>query len=144
MFNESDKVGIGVVIRNATGEIIATLSEKILKPASMAILKLLAARRAARFVQEIGLHQSHFEGDSKAGVKALQIRDSSFSSFGHYVNDILFFVSSLRSFLSHTVRQGNVVHSLAQRVRLSFPLLVWMEHISQDLESVVLANLSAL
>ena len=55
MFNESDKVGIGVVIRNATGEIIATLSEKILKPASMAILKLLAARRAARFVQEIGL-----------------------------------------------------------------------------------------
>ena len=71
MFNESDKVGIGVVIRNATGEIIATLSEKILKPASMAILKLLAARRVARFVQEIGLRQSHFEGDLKSGVKAL-------------------------------------------------------------------------
>ena len=36
MFNESDKAGIGVVIRNATGEIIAALSEKILKPASVA------------------------------------------------------------------------------------------------------------
>ena len=64
MFNESD--------------IIAALSEKFHKPASVAILELLAARRAARFVQEIGLHQSHFKGDSKAGVKALQIRDSSF------------------------------------------------------------------
>ena len=71
MFNESDDAGIGVVIRTATGEIIVALSEKIHKLASMAILELLAARRAAKFVQEIGLRQSHFEGDSEASVKAL-------------------------------------------------------------------------
>ena len=99
MFNESDKVGIEVVIQNATGEIIDALSEKIHKFALVAILELLAARRAAKFVQEISLCQSHFEGYSNAGVKALKIRDSSFSSFGHFVKDTLFFVSSLRSFL---------------------------------------------
>ena len=64
----------------------------------MAILEMLAARRAVRFIQEIGLHQSYFKDDSKLGVKALQIRYFSFSSFGHLVKNTLFFVSSFRSF----------------------------------------------
>ena len=87
MFSERNKAGIGIVIRNSAGEIIAALSEKIHKPSSMAILEMLAVWRATRFVQEIGIHQSHFEGDLELGVKALQIRDFSFFSFGHLVKD---------------------------------------------------------
>ena len=81
----------------------------------MAILELLATRKVARFIQEIGLCQSHFEGDLELGVKALQIRDFSFSSFGHLIKDTLFFVSSFQSFsFSRTVRHSNsVAHSLA-------------------------------
>ena len=112
----------------------------------MVILELLAARRAATFVQEIGFCQSHFEGDSESGVKTLKIIDFSFSSFGHLVNDTLFFVRSLRNFsFSHIVRQGNVVaHSLAQRTRLSFSFLVWMEHVPPNLDPVVPVDLLAL
>ena len=75
---------------------------------------------------------SHFEGDSEMVIKVLQKGDMLFSSFGHIVRETLIHVSSLRSFsYYHTVRQGNVmVHALAQRTRLSFPLLVWMETVS--------------
>ena len=48
------------------------LSEKIPKPSSVEILEMLAMRRAIKFVQEIGLHDSLFEGDSLVGIKALQ------------------------------------------------------------------------
>ena len=43
--------------------------------------------------------------------------------------------SSLKTFsFSHTKQQGNfVTHALAKRVRLYFPLLVWMEHIPLDI-----------
>jgi len=47
MFDESDEAGLGVVIRNSEGQVMATLSEKIKKPPSIVTLELLAARRAA-------------------------------------------------------------------------------------------------
>ena len=47
MFDESDEAGLGVVIRNSEGQVLATLSEKIKKPPSVVTLELLATRRAA-------------------------------------------------------------------------------------------------
>ena len=98
MFPESDEVGIRVVnlvIRNALGEIIATLSEKVQKPPSVVTLEMMATRRVAKLVQEVGLRQSHFEGDSKVGIKVLQDGNMLFSSFGLLVRDTLSFVSPL-------------------------------------------------
>ena len=90
---------------------------------------MLAARRASAFVQEVGLHQSHFKGNSEIGIRVLQNGDTLLPSFGHLVRDTLACVSFLSSFsFSHTVRQGNAVApALAQRARLSFPLLVSLD-----------------
>lgn len=46
MFEDTNEVGIGEVICNSGGEIMETMSKKILKPPSMVILKSLAGRRA--------------------------------------------------------------------------------------------------
>ena len=43
MFRESDKVGIGVVIRGSEGQVLAALSEQLVKPPSVEILELLTA-----------------------------------------------------------------------------------------------------
>jgi len=61
-------------------------------------LEILAARRAVIFASEIGLQQSHFEGDSETGIKALPMGDMFSSSFGYLVRDTLIHVSSLRNF----------------------------------------------
>lgn len=45
-FNKRDEAGIGVIIHNSRGEVMAALSEKIQKPSSAEILELLAAKRA--------------------------------------------------------------------------------------------------
>ena len=61
------------------------------------------------------------------------------SSFSHLVRDTLILITSLQSFyLSHIVRQGNVVaHALIQKAKLSFPLLVWMESVLLDMDDFV-------
>ena len=55
IFEEYDEAGFGVVIRNSHNIVVVALSERILKPSTMVILEMLAARLAIQFVQEIGL-----------------------------------------------------------------------------------------
>lgn len=75
---------------------------------------MMAARRVAKLVQEVGLRQSNFEGNSEVGIKVLQDGNMLFSSFGLLVRDTLSFVTPLWGFsFSHTVRQSNAVaHAL--------------------------------
>ena len=50
MFHDSGEAGLGVVIRNHEGEVMASLSEKIPPPPSVTQLELLAARRELPFL----------------------------------------------------------------------------------------------
>lgn len=70
MLDESDEAGLGVIICNSAGEVMAALSEKIKELPSVVTLELLAASRATNFVHETGFHQSSFEGDSKIAMNS--------------------------------------------------------------------------
>ena len=98
MFDESDEAGLGVVIRNSEGQVMATLSEKIKKPPSVVTLELLAARRVAVLVSKTGFQQSCFEGDSKIVVKSLHGSGMEKSVVGHIIKDTLSYVSLLQSY----------------------------------------------
>ena len=74
VFEDLDAVGIGVVVRNSCGEVMAALSEIIPKPASVSALETLAARRAVQFVQELDMKDSIFEGDSEVSISAIKSR----------------------------------------------------------------------
>lgn len=50
MFEENNNAGIGIIVRNSRGEVMAAFSEKIPRPPSAEILEMLAARRAVKFV----------------------------------------------------------------------------------------------
>ena len=54
IFLESDQAGIGVVVRNQAGQVMAALSERIQKPNSAEILEALATRRVVQFILELG------------------------------------------------------------------------------------------
>ena len=139
MFAELGVAGIGVVVRNEKGEVMASLAEKIPSPESVEMLEALAARRAAIFSVELGLHQVVIEADSETVFKALLGWCLERSSIGHIIKDC----KSVSDFLqtcsfSHTRRQGNrVAHALAKRARMSSPLLVWMESIPPDISYLV-------
>ena len=78
-------------------------------------------------------------------INALTTGDMFSSSYGHLVRDTLCCVNSFRSFFfSHIARQGNTIaHALAQRARLSFPLLVWIEDVPFDIDSLVILDFSS-
>ena len=132
------------MVKDSSGQVITALAEKIKKPHNVDCLEMLATRRVVRFAHEIGLQQCHFEGDSEGIIKALVTRDMLSSSYGHLVRDTLCCVNSFRSSsFSHIARQGNsVAHALAQRARLSFLLLVWMEDVPFDKTYLVFGKTS--
>ncbi|XP_075633931.1 uncharacterized protein LOC142606471 [Castanea sativa] len=144
-FTESEEVGIGVIIRDVKGLVIAALAEKIHYQGFMEVLEALAARRAARFVVELGLFGYEFKGDSEVVWRALRSADWAHSAIGEIIKDTLSIVGSLRTFsFSHTRQQGNcAAHALAKRAIVSFLLLVWMEHVLADISHVVISNFPA-
>ncbi|KAL0006361.1 hypothetical protein SO802_013922 [Lithocarpus litseifolius] len=142
IFEDLSAAGIGVAVRNEHGEVVATLAEKIPIPNSIFTLETLAARRAVLFVQELGLRNVVFEGDSESSIQAISNRLLSHSSCGHLIHDILLFASSFLSFsFSHVCRQGNALaDALAKRARLSCPLLVWKNYVPPDLYNCYLSD----
>ena len=103
IFAESEEAGIGVIIRDIKGLVIAALAEKIPYPGSVEVLEALVARRAARFALEVGLTGFEFEGDSEVVWKALRSADGAHSSIGEIIKDMMSIVGSLRTFsFSHT------------------------------------------
>ena len=132
MFVESDQAGIGVVVRNNRGQVMAALAEKIPKPTSTIILEVPVARRAVQFIHELGFAHSIFEGDAETVIKALADGNCTIPSIGHIVKDIESISGLLQTkSFSHIRRQENIMaHALAQRVGLSFPILIWMEDVA--------------
>ena len=126
IFEDLRAAGIGVAVRNEHGEVVAALAEQIPISDYVFTLETLAARRAILFVQELGLHNVIFKGDSESSIQAISNRLFSHLSCGHIIHDILLFARSFQSFsFSHMCRQGNALtDALAKRARLSCPLLV--------------------
>ena len=75
----------------------------------------------------------------------LLVMDSYYIHRGHIIHDILLFSRSFQSFsFAHVCRQGNALADvLAKRVRLSSPLLVWIEFAPPDLYNCYLSIFSS-
>ena len=60
MFEDLQEAGIGVVVQNSHGKVMAALAKKIPMPFSVILLETLVARRVVLFVQELGFYRSIF------------------------------------------------------------------------------------
>ena len=115
------------MVRNSSSEVPVALSQIIPLPSSVVAAETIAARRAVSFIQELYLHSSIFEGDSKASILAIKRQCFHHPFLGNLIKDIMSLVSSLHYFsFSHTRRQGNALaYAFAQRARYSFLVLIW-------------------
>ena len=57
LFCQEHRAGIGVVIRNEEGAVIASLSQQIHLPSTVLEVETMATRRALEFAMEIGVHK---------------------------------------------------------------------------------------
>ena len=110
LFHDIHLAGIGVVIRDHLGQIVASLSEQTALPSTVEAVEALACRRAITFAQEIGLQDVIFEGDSKTIISLLNSKSPCLASFGHIIDDSRSIASSFIYYsFSHTKRMGNNV-----------------------------------
>ncbi|XP_065633927.1 uncharacterized protein LOC136069392 [Quercus suber] len=82
VFADTDEVGIGVVIRDSRGQVLASLSKRIVNPSSVAVLELLASSRAVM---------------TEIIINALKNGVMFNSAFGHLLFDTLYLLNSLKS-----------------------------------------------
>ena len=131
VFREEEKAGIGVIIRNSQGMVMASLSQKISLPQTVVELETLAATRAIEFSIELGFSKVILEGDSETVIKALQDNSPSLAPFGLLIRD----AQETANFFTcisyaHVGRNGNfVAHNLARYARHITGFFVWMEDV---------------
>ncbi|KAL0007215.1 hypothetical protein SO802_008717 [Lithocarpus litseifolius] len=121
-FKEKNLAGLGGVIHNDIGLIMAAFTQTIPLPTSVEMVKVLAARSALGLAQELCLNKVQLEGDSDIN----QLEGARTSSYGHIIMDInqLSYAFQCLSFC-HTRRPGNkVVHKLARSACLFSPFQV--------------------
>jgi ribonuclease HI len=144
VFKETNAAGIGVIVRDSSGLVMASLSQKVRFPHSVPSIEAWAVKRSIQFVLEIGLTDAKFEGDSQTIVAALNDPKPSLAPFGLLITDAKVLASKLQSFsFSHVKRQGNqLALALARKALSCNSLEVWMESAPPDLELLYLSSLN--
>ena len=116
VFTNDNYFGIGVVIRNGSGLVLASCTKKLNQAYSGEHIEALAAATALSFASEIGFRRAVLEGDSLAVINALRERVSLLTPTGLLIEDVKVLSQRFDQLLySHTKRDGNqVAHSLAK------------------------------
>ena len=105
-FQDSVSAGLGVVVRDSYGRVIAALSERITLPPTVEDLKALDSRKAVSFAIDLDLRDVVFEGDSEVIFKHLSSDQPSMAAFGHIVEDARSLAAMLRRFSFSHLEQG--------------------------------------
>ena len=146
IFKESKAGGIGVVIRDNAGMVIATLSQKVRGPQTVEMVEALAARRAIIFAKEVGIDDVEFERDAVNVIRDLSSQVPIHTPYGLIIEDAKAILHDFqRSSLSHTRRSGNAIaHALARRASQYNSPLIWMEEVPPDITNVLLNDFSSI
>ena len=75
VFDEANMSGVGVVIRDSYGEVLASCSEKISQAYEAEVIEALAAQKALSFAQELGFQNVILEGDALGLIQALKSQE---------------------------------------------------------------------
>ena len=142
IFNKLNCAGLGIVIRNSEGSVIAALSEKVTLPPSVDDLEAVAWRRLVTFAMELGLQEVIFEGDSEVVYKHLTTTSPSLASFGHITDETRSLVSQFRfASFSHVKRSGNAVADKLAKLAKKFSTpQIWREDIHYEANSFVILD----
>ena len=143
MFKDDERAGIGVVVRDSLGLVLAFLFQNIPLPHSVVNLETLAACKALEFSLELGFDKAILEGDSLIVMSALRDPSPSLASFGLLVQDAQWLARSFTCIsFQHVGRVGNTVaHNLTRHARHVTGFSVWMEDVPIQVFTAYQANL---
>ena len=137
IFAEEKSSGMGVIIRDRKGLVIASMATWIPQQLWPVEIEALAASKALEFARELGIADAVLEGDSQVVIMALNSKNTVLAPFGSLVQDSLTLSTSFSKLsYSHTKRDGNpVAHNLAKLAVNLTNCVIWMEDVPSDVLS---------
>ena len=129
VFTKERKSGIGVVIHDHQGQVIASLSQQISQAYLPLKVEVLAAARALEFGWEVGIGEAVLEGDSELTILALKEDGCSMAAMDHLIQDALTWSDRyIKLLYSYHRREGNkLAHRLTRHSINVLDYKVWME-----------------
>ena len=129
IFQDGGFSGVGAIIRNDRGEVMAALSAKGPPVTGSDEAETFACRRAVEFAVECGFTELILEGDNQALMDAVCTRQGRSSWLGHIIQDVLVLLDGLRWVqISFVKRSANTVaHGLARWAKDLVEDIVWIE-----------------
>lgn len=122
VFSKENKLGIGVVIRNENGLVLASCTKCLSHAYSAMEIEAMVAATALVFANDIGVRRAILEGDPLAIMEAVSEYEQPLTPTGLLLEDVRMFSQSFEKVIcSRTKREGNsVTYSLARYV-ISIP-----------------------
>ena len=129
IFQDGENSGVGAIIQNDRGEVMAALSAKDPLVTGSEEVEIFACRRAVEFAVECGFLELVLTGDNQALMDALRTRQGLSSWLRHILQDVLSLLDGLRwvqfSFVKRSA--NNVAHVLARYAKDLVEDTVWIE-----------------
>ncbi|XP_065630298.1 uncharacterized protein LOC136067864 [Quercus suber] len=146
VFDDANKSGVGVVIRDSYGDVLASCSEKILQAYKAKVTEVLAAWKALSFAHELGFQNVILEGDALHLIQALKSQKQSLCPLGLLVEDEKIYSSHFQRVLySHVKRNSNrVAHNLVRHAISILNFQVWIEDVHSHIVSVLHSDITHL
>jgi ribonuclease HI len=139
---QTKKMGIGVVVRNETGEVKAALAKFLPLVDDPTAAKAITAWFAVKLCVDCGFQLVVLEGDSMNVVSVINQASPNWSSYGHLVEDTKVLAQSVHQLeinyasrvvnsAAHTLSKCTILHSLDE---------LWMEECPSYIQSIVLTE----
>ncbi|KAK2969731.1 hypothetical protein RJ640_015875 [Escallonia rubra] len=110
VFKEINAIGLGAVVRDATGCFIAGLSKRVDNMTCPMTAEALAALDGIKLAQQLECQRLCIEGDAADIISALKSREANLSKIGHIVDKIKKLADSFQEVqISQVKRTGNTV-----------------------------------
>ena len=112
--SSSNCSGIGVVIRDHDGLVIASLAQNLSQAYKSVEIEAMVATRAIEFLAEVGVDRVVIEGDLSVVTEALRSNNAGLASYGLLIEDAKLLERNFSELsYSHMKREGNkVAHGL--------------------------------
>ena len=129
IFSRMEKSGIGAIIRDKKGEVMAGMSTIGPKVNTSEEVELLACRRSIEFAVDVGFTRLMIEGDNTNVMQAISSDVANYSFISNVVDDIRHLIFGLQWATTSKIRRGcnKGVHVLAQHARNLEYDLYWLE-----------------
>nr|POF27193.1 hypothetical protein CFP56_08563 [Quercus suber] len=80
VFSEVQRAGVGAIVRDAEGSVLASMAESFHLPFSVATVEVIAAMKSIQFTKDLGLTSFILKGDSKSAIEGLKCKSSSLTN----------------------------------------------------------------